>query len=141
MIIELKTKTRLISNRRNRMMLTLVSPVWNELYTFPPHNERTQNMSSTVNELYTFLHCEKTPYISPTVNELLTVSPQWKNFLHFSLIKATPYISAQAKEILTFPPQWSNFLHFPQYNLCNPYNPFITNIFLVFNWGKSLHFL
>ena len=28
MIIELKTKTRLISNRRNRMLLTLVSPVW-----------------------------------------------------------------------------------------------------------------
>ena len=27
MIIELKTKTRLISNRRNRMLLTLVSPV------------------------------------------------------------------------------------------------------------------
>ena len=43
MIIELKTKTRLISNRRKRMMLTLVSPVWNELYTFPP----------TMNELKT----------------------------------------------------------------------------------------
>ena len=28
MIIELKTKTCLISNRRNRMLLTLVSPVW-----------------------------------------------------------------------------------------------------------------
>ena len=27
MIIEYKTKTRLISNRRNRMLLTLVSPV------------------------------------------------------------------------------------------------------------------
>ena len=28
MIFELKTKTRLISNRRNRTLLTLVSPVW-----------------------------------------------------------------------------------------------------------------
>ena len=28
MIIELKTKTRLISNRRNRILLTLVSPVY-----------------------------------------------------------------------------------------------------------------
>jgi len=28
MIIELKTKTRLFSNRRNRMLLTLISPGW-----------------------------------------------------------------------------------------------------------------
>jgi len=37
MIIELKSKTRLISNRRNRMLLTLVSQVWT--VTLQPYSD------------------------------------------------------------------------------------------------------
>ena len=53
MIIELKTKIRLISNRRNRMLLTLVSPVWVTLPLGAISDAIKQAISRALNAIFT----------------------------------------------------------------------------------------